>query len=220
VVEGRIMSRRTAVRLAIAALVLAIAAVILVIVAANTGDEDPSLPDARQAVKQTPTPTPTPTTPSPTPTISEEEAAEAAALEIPQKFHDVEGEVRSDPSSVLDELDAYEEVAAGPLLEESKTDAANIPYTGFTQSGAATVISADVLAVDLENSRGISPNGPSVVIHVCTDVSTADYERSGEPWDPGDEVLSAEWDLRNYDYPDPDGWRVWNIEASDESCEG
>jgi hypothetical protein len=213
------MSRRTAVRLAIAALVLAIAAVILVIVAANTGDDDPFLPDAQQAVKQTPTPTPTPTTPSPTPTISEEEAAEAAAREVPQRYFDIQAEVRSDPDEIYERLAAYERVADGPSLDDSQAEDTIQAAGGFVQSGAAEVLEVKALEVDLVNDRRIDPPGPSVVVQVCVDVSAAAYKVAGEAWTPDDEIVSGQWDIRNYDYPDDDGWKVWEIEASDESCE-
>lgn len=214
--EGRMPSQQIAVRVLIAGFILTIVSALVLVIAARLGDGQPiQLPVAQQATKQlTSTSAPSPTTQ----TMSEEEAAIDAATQVPQLFHDVEADVRTDPSSVLDKLDQYDRVADGPLLDESKADAADIPYTGFRQSGAAEVTSVEVLAVDLDNSRDITPPGPSVTLHVCTDVSAALYERAGEPWTPDDSVLSGTWDVRNYQYPDPAGWRVWQIEGSDRSC--
>lgn len=150
---------------------------------------------------------------------SPEDEAERAAEELVATFYTVEAQVRSDPRATISKLGDYDSVAIGPRLRKAKEAARLAAGQLVAYDGVYTVVSATAVAVDLNNERGVEPGSPNVVVHACVDATTATVtDGDGEVIEPPSGVISLEWDIRNYEYPDPQGWRVWDYEGSDEQC--
>ncbi|CAG7606959.1 hypothetical protein ACFPZL_04995 [Leucobacter soli] len=153
------MKRRLWIWISAAAILAAVAAIVVIALAMNSA---PTAPPVTPPTAAAPDPSPVP---EPASTASPDELGDdVEALIAP--FIAAEAASRSDPSTPL----AFEDVAAGDALEDLKLDAFEFSENGMVQSGAPTVVSAEVEDYDADASP------PTAVVRLCLDFSKVDIQ--------------------------------------------
>jgi hypothetical protein len=172
------------------------------------GDSDagaPPSPSASTSGSSSPT--------APTTSASESSTSDLATIDATaaiRNYYAVVDELRSDPSSDLEQLKS---VATSAQLNAVQTLIRRQRDEGQRQTGATSISELTVQSVNLDNSDPNAGKVPAVVIDVCWDVSKVDVlDESGKSIISPDRPNTGwtRYTVANYAYAaDPTGaWRV------------
>lgn len=192
------------------------------LVACTEESEPTPSPSASQSgstgAVSTPPTTEAPTTPETTPAASDEEQAAQAAEAHIRGYVAFRDQLLADPTSAVITQQRLGIYLQDPELGAQVTYLTGFRDQGFTTNGGATTFdSIDVTDVKLYPAK----KDAAVSIRACynyDDVTTLDAEGQ----DAAPNQISpglATYEVYNYDYPSPDGWRIAVEDILGQECQ-
>lgn len=163
---------------------------------------------------------PGPPTTSPAPQVStpsaEEEQAVVDATAALHRFYEVLDQCFAAPQN--SDTSCFDSVAVDQVLTDYRSSLSTVQSQGWHFEGHPEVLSVEVVWVNLDGSF------KQVQLAACVDQRTwQTFDSSGVPQESGLPTApqSIVWQLINYDYPEPDQWKVSfhpEEESGSESC--
>jgi hypothetical protein len=192
---------------------------VLVIGLAGGCNDDNS--DGESVIDDPPTSdtTPASTVPTAEPKTTKEKAVEAAKQAI-SDYRSTDYEVARQPRAISDQ--ELRQVAVGGGYNDISNDRSYYSRNGYRAIGAPKIVDISVQWVKLAHKPNQQPPLiPTVLIDICNDVSgTNVVDKTGhsvvDPARP-DRFAMSYW-VSNYDWPNPDGWRVSETETELTTC--
>lgn len=176
----------------------------------SANDPLPSITGTAPATSATPTPTP----------LTPEEQAQTAAKAVIQAYWASIPKCLHDP--VNTPITCFDDVAISTELDEVRNQLSAAKFAKTVSSGTITVVSAEVLKVDLTNNVKVTPPVvPYVTYRVCLDMSQLTYvDKDGKSLFTADRKLRpvSHMTVVNYELPDPSKWRVGFQIAQNATC--
>jgi hypothetical protein len=190
--------------------------------ACNTGS-----PEATTGTEPTASPTPpsavTPSgspTPAPTESLDPEERAIQQAEDALREFYRATDMLGANPNASLARL---KQVAVSRELYEQRREFREQRMDRHRQIGRIKIAEMEVTDIDLTNRpKQQPPEIPFVEIDICydvTDVNVVDESGESVVLPSRRERAKAEFGVVNYDWPDPDGWRVGYSTVMGQPCD-